>query len=172
MMTLRNILIATDFEEASLSALAYARELARRFEATLHVIHVVDDVGARTVTAAGLPYDVSRMQTDLEQDERERLDRLVTDEDRTALRAKVVQVVSLSPAHEIVTYAAAEKIDLVVLGTHGRGALQHLVMGSVAERVVRLAPCPVLTVRHPEREFIGPDALQVVGQSAHGESAS
>jgi nucleotide-binding universal stress UspA family protein len=48
---------------------------------------------------------------------------------------------------------------LIVMGTHGRGPVAHLFMGSVAERVVRMAPCPVLTVRHPEREFVTPDAL-------------
>jgi len=52
-----------------------------------------------------------------------------------------------------------------VMGTHGRGALAHLVMGSVAERVVRLAPCPVLTVRHPEREFVQPDTLAAVAHA-------
>jgi len=53
-------------------------------------------------------------------------------------------------------------IDVIVMGTHGRGALTHLMLGSVAERVVRLAPCPVLTVRHPEREFIRPDTPATV----------
>jgi hypothetical protein len=53
-----------------------------------------------------------------------------------------------------------EHIDLIVVGTHGRGAVAHLFVGSVAERVVRTAPCPVLTVRHAEHEFIAPDALQ------------
>ena len=62
----------------------------------------------------------------------------------------------------IVEYARVEDIDLIVIGTHGRGALAHLVMGSVAERVVRFAPCPVLTVRHPEREFARPDTLAAV----------
>ena len=61
-----------------------------------------------------------------------------------------------SPFTEIVRYAKAENIDLIVMGTHGRGMIAHLLMGSVAERVVRTAPCPVLTVRHPEHEFVIP----------------
>ena len=61
------------------------------------------------------------------------------------------------PVVEILKYAAAQPIDLIVIGTHGRGPLGHMLMGSVAERVVRKAPCPVLTVRHPEREFVVPD---------------
>ena len=56
-----------------------------------------------------------------------------------------------------------EGIDIILMGTHGRGMMAHLLMGSVAEKVVRIAPCPVLTVRHPEHEFIQPDALVSVG---------
>ena len=65
-------------------------------------------------------------------------------------------------AGTIVEYAESESADLIVMGTHGRGAVAHLLMGSVAERVVRIAPCPVLTVRHPEHEFVLPDALVAV----------
>ena len=68
-------------------------------------------------------------------------------------------VTAISPAAAIVDYARREQIDLIVMGTHGRGGVAHLLMGSVAERVVRTAPCPVLTVRHPEHEFVLPDAL-------------
>ena len=57
---------------------------------------------------------------------------------------------------EIIRYARREKIDLIVLGTHGRGAFSHALMGSVAEKVVRKAPCPVLTIRHPEQQFVMP----------------
>ena len=65
-------------------------------------------------------------------------------------------------AATIVAYAREKDIDLIVVGTHGRGLAAHLLMGSVAERVVRTAPCPVLTVRHPQREFVTPDALVAV----------
>jgi nucleotide-binding universal stress UspA family protein len=62
------------------------------------------------------------------------------------------------PVVEILKYAETHPIDLIVIGTHGRGPLGHMVMGSTAERVVRKAPCPVLTVRHPEREFVVGDS--------------
>jgi nucleotide-binding universal stress UspA family protein len=65
----------------------------------------------------------------------------------------------MSPAAGIIEYAKANRIDLIIAGTHGRGAFQNLLMGSVAERLVRTAPCPVLTVRSHERDFIMPDAL-------------
>ena len=61
-------------------------------------------------------------------------------------------------AADIIDYATEQQIDLIVMGTHGRGALRHLLMGSVAERVVRSAPCPVLTVHALERDFLQPDA--------------
>jgi len=85
--------------------------------------------------------------------------------DRKLLRAKPVVVTSLWPAEAIVDYAANHAIDVTVIGTHGRRGFEHLLMGSVAERVVRTAPCPVLTVRHPEREFVAPDALVTVAKA-------
>ena len=80
------------------------------------------------------------------------------DEDRTLLRSHGVTVTSNAPAFAIVEYAKSHDVDLIVMGTHGRGAMAHLLLGSVAARVVRIAPCPVLTVRHPERELVVPDA--------------
>ena len=69
----------------------------------------------------------------------------------------IVKVVRQGPPFlEIVRYAQEANIDLIVLGTHGRGGLAHMLLGSVAEKVVRKAPCPVLTVRHPEHEFVAP----------------
>jgi nucleotide-binding universal stress UspA family protein len=165
MLTLTHVLVATDFEAASANALAYGRELARRFGATLHVLHVAEDVAAHVAIAAGLPYHVGRLQAELEVAERQRLEALVTEQDRRELVAKLVQRVSAAPAPEIVAYAESEKIDLIVLGTHGRGAFGHLFLGSVAERVVRMAPCPVLTVRRSEREFLAPDALHVAAKA-------
>jgi nucleotide-binding universal stress UspA family protein len=61
-----------------------------------------------------------------------------------------------TPFYEIITCAKELEVDLIILGTHGRGPFAHMLMGSVAEKVVRKAPCPVLTVRHPEHEFVHP----------------
>jgi nucleotide-binding universal stress UspA family protein len=73
----------------------------------------------------------------------------------------VITAVESAPniAEAIVKYAKANEIDLILSGTHGRGMVQHFLMGSVAERIVRIAPCPVLTVRAHERDFIAPDAM-------------
>jgi nucleotide-binding universal stress UspA family protein len=83
----------------------------------------------------------------------------VIDSDGSGPRTKTVVMTSASPAFAIIDYAKENGIDLIVMGTQGRGALAHLLMGSVADRVVRLASCPVLTVRHPEHEFVTPDTL-------------
>jgi nucleotide-binding universal stress UspA family protein len=79
----------------------------------------------------------------------------MTDEERRA--AKAIVITSSSPAQSIVDYARDNQIDLIVMGTHGRGGAPAFLIGSVAERVVRTAPCPVLTVRHPERDFMRPE---------------
>jgi nucleotide-binding universal stress UspA family protein len=164
MILLKNILVATDFGDASEAALAYGRDLARSYDATLHVLHAADNVLDRYAgeTSAFVLPDV---QVQMEATARERVRALLTEEDRRLLRAKAVVVTSLSPAETITEYAKACAIDLIVMGTHGRRGFEHVLMGSVAERVVRCAPCPVLTVRHPERDFITPDALVAVARA-------
>lgn len=164
MIRLNNILVATDFSAASEAALNYGRDLARTFGSTLHVVHVTDDVMIR-FSGEGTMTFLPNLQTEVENAARNRIDALVTDEDRSQLRAQPVIRTSLSPAETIVEYAKEHGVDLIVMGTHGRKALAHLVMGSVAERVVRAAPCPVLTVRHPEHEFLVPDALVSIAKA-------
>lgn len=158
MIALNNILVATDFGEPAEAALRYGRALARNFGATLHVLHVVDDFFMRLggdASVAVLP----DLQRDAEAAAEKRLADLVIDNDPNPLPTVATTVTSAATAFAIVQYAKDKRVDLIVLGTHGRGGMAHLVMGSVAERVVRTAPCPVLTVRHPEHDFVVPDAL-------------
>jgi nucleotide-binding universal stress UspA family protein len=164
MIALKSILVATDFGEASDTALAYGREMARAFGATLHVLHVADDVYARLggdayVTA--LP----ELQKDLEQDALKKLDDLLIDNDPNPVAVERVVMTSSAAAACIVGYASDQHISLVIVGTHGRGAVAHLLMGSVAERVVRTASCPVLTVRAHERDFVVPDTLTMTARA-------
>jgi nucleotide-binding universal stress UspA family protein len=163
MIKISNVLVATDFGEASVAALAYGREFARTFGAKLHVMHVVANP-TMFVGPEAVGVDFARVQADLETAGQQALDRVVTAEDRQQLRAVTVVRNGSSPAMEIARYAGEEQVDVIVIGTHGRGPMAHLLMGSVAEKVVRVAPCPVLTVRHPEHEFIAPDALQLAGR--------
>jgi universal stress protein A len=162
MITLKNVLVATDFAEPSEAALRYGQELARRFEATLHVLHVAADLAAYPANpAAGLPLDLGPTQQALETEARQTLEMLVPEPDRSALRARLVVLTSASTAHTILAYARDEKIDLIIVGTHGRRGLGYFFLGSVAQQVSRLAECPVLTVRAHERDFVQPDALQI-----------
>jgi nucleotide-binding universal stress UspA family protein len=161
MIHLKKILVATDFGEASDAALAYGRTLARTFGAALHVLHVAEDVIMRNAGLGGDNYIalLPDVQRDLEQAARRQLDERLIDNDRPPIATTPMVLTSLAPARTIVEYARNAGIDLIVIGTQGRSGFNRLMMGSVAERVVRTAPCPVLTVHHPEREFVLPDAL-------------
>jgi nucleotide-binding universal stress UspA family protein len=165
MMTLKRILVATDFSEPSDVALTYGREFATRFDATLHVLHVVQNIYVATLGMEGAAGVGSQVIEQLEADAASRLNGLLVDSDGSGPKTVPAVRSGSSPALEIVEYAKAHDIDLILMGTHGRGALAHLVMGSVAERVVRLAHCPVLTVRHPERDFVRPDTLAAVARA-------
>ena len=165
MLKISKILVATDFSDASASALTYGREFARAFGAQLHVLHVVDSP-MLWVGPEAIGVDVARIQAELEAGAGNTLNRLVTAEDHVQLNATAVVRTGTAPAFEIADYAKSEGIDLILIGTHGRGFVGHLLMGNVAEKVVRIAPCPVLTVHHPEHEFIAPDALQITGAAA------
>ena len=165
MITLKHILVATDFSEPSDAALTYGRALARTFTATLHVLHVAEKLSSTAYGAEGYVASMPELQKEIEEAAGKKLDALLVDNDEPPLPTRRVLITSNTPAFAIVEYAGLEQIDLIVTGTHGRGAVAHLLMGSVAERVVRTAPCPVLTVRHPEREFVIPDALVAIAQA-------
>jgi len=131
------ILVPTDFSKPSDAALAHARRLAGSTGATLHVLHVVDNMFLRAVLADPRDYETVALR---------QLQDRVPVEDRGAPAVLVVER-SSEPADEITSYARAHDIDLIVMGTHGRGRMAHLLLGSVAEKVARTAPCPVLTMR-------------------------
>jgi nucleotide-binding universal stress UspA family protein len=158
MIALKHILVATDFGPESQSAVHYGRALAHQFGAALHILHVTEDLFARAMDGYAFAGVSPALQEEIACTVRKATEDLLTDEDRRELRAVAATVSSNDPARAIVAYARDHAIDLIVLGTHGRGALAHLMMGNVAEHVVRTAPCPVLTVKHPEHEFVLPEA--------------
>lgn len=157
MVKLTNILVATDFSEPSAVAMAYGRDLARTYGARLHVLHVVEDLATRFASEAS--FVLPDVQADFERIAADQLARVVTDDDRKTLDIVTAVQTDTNVAEGIIAYARSKAIDLIVTGTHGRGGVKHLLIGSVAERVVRNAPCPVLTVHVHERDFIAPDAL-------------
>src|SRR6187399_247414 len=158
MLAIKNVLVATDFSTCSDVALNYGRALAQQFGARLHLMHAVEPIALDAANAGGFVAALPQLQVSVEEAGRAQLEGLLTADDRRALHATTVLVSFASPAPAIVAYAETEQMDLIVVGTHGRTGLSHLLMGSVAEKVVRTAPCPVLTVRNPERDFIVVDA--------------
>jgi nucleotide-binding universal stress UspA family protein len=159
MIAMKNVLVATDFGEAADTALSYGRELARKFNATLHVLHVAENVYITAFGAETYASFAPDLQREIEESAHRRLNELTVDNDAAPTKTVAAVMTSGSPAFAIIDYANDHEIDLIVMGTHGRGTLGHFLMGSVAERVVRLAGCPVLTVRQPERDVGHPDAL-------------
>jgi nucleotide-binding universal stress UspA family protein len=155
MINLKRILLPTDFSEHSAAARQYACAFADQFRADLHLLHVIQDL-APLVPEPGvaIPPPADYLQ-ELEASARSLLERFLDPQPPAGI--SIVREVRHGPPFlEIVRYAKENDIDLIVIGTHGRSGLAHVFMGSVAEKVVRKAPCPVLTVRHPEHEFVAP----------------
>ena len=151
---IERILVPMDFSSFSLAALEYATALAESFGAELHLIHVMEDP---------VPYARKSESLAIVAKLREELQGEAEAEIKAAAAAHVGSDLTLrhsitwgEPFVDIVRYARDNEIDLIVMGTHGRGAVQHMLLGSVAEKVLRKAPCPVLTVRDPEQEFVLP----------------
>jgi nucleotide-binding universal stress UspA family protein len=151
---LKNILLATDFSETASVAARYAKAFAEMFGATLHVLHVLEDP-VPGWKPPGHVASVPIIRANMEQDAREQMSHVLTEAERGRLHPRTTAKWG-NPFVEIVRYAKEQSIDLIVLGTYGRGPIGHMLMGSVAEKVVRHSPCPVFTVRHPEHEFVMP----------------
>ncbi len=154
-IALKNILVPTDFSEASECALRYGKALAHAFHACLHLVHVIEDFTVSAWTSDVYVAALPALRDELEKDALEQLGRAVPPVERESLHARLTLLAG-SPFLEILRYARAHQIDLIVMGTHGRGPVAHMLLGSVAEKVVRKAPCPVLTVRQPQHEFVMP----------------
>ena len=140
MITFKRILVPHDFSETSEAAMKYATELARIFGARLYVLHVSD--AARTEMLTEFPPGPEEAMEDAV---RERLLKTVTARDKREFNPHF-ELRRGAPPTEIVRYARERDIDLIVMGTHGRGLMAHAVMGSVTEKVVRNAACPVLAL--------------------------
>jgi nucleotide-binding universal stress UspA family protein len=136
----RNILVPVDFSEASDRALAYAQTMAKALGASIHVFHAIPDPHSQVWSIEATGMNLGSLLETWQADAQKRLDGLSVDTPGKRL-VKIGQ-----PFSEITRYAESQQIDLIIMGTHGRGAIEHMLLGSVAEKVVRKAPCPVLTV--------------------------
>jgi nucleotide-binding universal stress UspA family protein len=140
------ILVPMDFSAPSDAALDYARGVAVRFDASLHLLHVADDPYRALYPGEVFVPEVERLRRQIVSDAADRLKARLTASDVTDLEATVDAIIG-TPAGSIVEYAGGHGIDLIVMGTHGRSGMSHVLMGSITERVIRTAPCPVLAVR-------------------------
>ena len=144
-MTLpRTIVVATDFSECADNALAYAAELGAHLDATLHLVHAIS-IPVMGVAEMGIAYASINIESATRSAQASLDDRVAQYRDRVSLAPTRLEV---GDAREMIdNVASLVGADLVVMGTHGRRGLRRALLGSVAESVVRSAPCPVLTIR-------------------------
>ena len=152
MITIKKILFPTDFSEYSMYALDYVREFAKLHKAEVLVLYVMEAVGAYAYTYA-LSYP--EISNDILHNARARMNELETKLSEEGLKVTTA-IVQNKPFLGIVEQAKKHEVDLIVIATHGYGPVKHMLLGSTAERVVQKAPCPVLTIRHPEHDFVHP----------------
>jgi len=156
-MVFRRILCPVDFSTYSVDALRAASGLALQFGGTLTVLHVIAPIPVSAAPGSPTTFNVAEYQRQLVDGYTSKLDELLSSTLPAELRPPSARlrsaVVHGDPAYEIVRCAQEESVDVIVLATRGRTGWEHVLFGSVAERVVRLSPCPVLTLRgaHPDR---------------------
>jgi universal stress protein A len=163
-MTITRILVPTDFSADASAAFAYARELARVFDATVHLLHVVEyPLAASAWSSEIYTAEIAGLQLNMVRDAEQHLRGLAADDSALSTEVRLGNA-----AKQIVEAAREMAIDLIVMGTRGRTGLAHVIVGSVAERVVRFAPCPVLTLRGDTTSHI--HDFQEAGQAVAGRS--
>lgn len=155
MQAIKIILVPTDFSPASTRALRYACKLADATGASIHLMHVMENPYLPNAFQGHFAPLPGEFLEELDQRARIELESQLSAEERTKYGAEFVLRMG-TPAHEILEYLKGqEAIDLVVMATAGRGSVARLMMGSVADKIVRAAPCPVLTVHPPEHVAVG-----------------
>ena len=149
-MTIKNILVPTDFSTGSQEAVRYAYDLAAALGATLHVMHVLENPFAPGAFMEMYTPPSPEYFLDMERQAEDRLKSALTPEQQARVKAVLTTRLGV-PATEILDRLQAEPtIDLVVMATHGRGGVARFVMGSVTDKIIRSATCPVVTIReHP-----------------------
>jgi nucleotide-binding universal stress UspA family protein len=155
MINLKTILFPTDLSDAAAEAQLYACSLAEQYGAELHVLSVVQDV-TLVSPDPNMPWVIPGSSLDEVKASVTAALEKIPDPAWSAGKKVVRTVVSGIPFLEIIRYAKSNAIDLIVLGTHGRTGLAHVLLGSVAEKVIRTAPCPVLSIHPKDHRFIMP----------------
>lgn len=153
MIKMQRILYPTDFSDLATHAVGYASSFADAFNAEIHMLHVVDEAYQYWMAMGPDSLPVGPTVDEILQSAKEQMSRWKTEQFASARRPVVAEVTIGRPFFEIINYAKTREIDLIIMGTHGRGGLTHVLMGSVTEKVVRKSPVPVLTVRSPTHKF-------------------
>ena len=158
MINIKNILVPTDFSDFSRYALNYAVAFAQAFGAKITLIHVTPEReldSIRQVSTYFEPGQLENLLKERESEDRKQLEEFILAELKKGITVETIHKVGI-PFLDIIKTAKQRGVDLIVIATHGRSGLSHMLFGSVAEKVVRQAPCPVLSIRHPEHEFVMP----------------
>ncbi|MBE0425472.1 MAG: universal stress protein [Nitrospirae bacterium] len=146
-MEIKSILFPTDFSEGSSQALNYAVDLAGRYRAKLYLFHVIYDIAK--ASGSHVPHvSMDQLYKDIEQGAKKQLESFGVEE-LGGFKDLEKNIVKGVPYEEIINFAEKNRIDLIVIGTHGRKGIDRILFGSTAAQIVRFAPCPVLTVRIP-----------------------
>ncbi len=152
MIDLNRILLATDFSDCAAKAKRMAQDLSVRFGAELHILHVIHDLAVEVPEfGMGLSFpsfveNIGGKRKELQKNATKLLEKEING-DRDEELNVVLATKFGAPFVEVIRYAREHDVDLIVVGSHGRTGLNHVLLGSVAEKIVRKAPCPVLTVR-------------------------
>jgi nucleotide-binding universal stress UspA family protein len=149
MKPFKKILVPVDFSLHSAEAVRYAADLSQRYAASVALIHVYEIVAYPL--PEGFVLYTAQQQMDMSALFAKQLDGAKADAEAAGALRLTTHLVEGAPAWEITQFAKAGDYDLIVMGTHGRSGLQHAIFGSVAERVLRKAACPVLTVRASDK---------------------
>jgi nucleotide-binding universal stress UspA family protein len=152
MIKLARILVPTDFSDSARHALSYGMSFALEYEAELVLLHVVETVAAPYASDL-FPVPMAEVFEEMSSYAREELDKLAAEARGRGVRVRSL-VAQGKPSVEIIRVAREENADMIVLGTHGKGVLDQALFGSTTERVVRKAPCPVLSVRPTAHDFV------------------
>ena len=148
---IKKVLVPVDFSDYSKSSLRFAVSFAKHFNAELYLVYVVEPMVFPPDFSMG---QIAIPSVDVEMDKRasEELNNLAKKEIPAEMKSKVI-IKTGKPFVEIIETASEEDIDLIIIATHGHTGIEHVLFGSTAEKVVRKAPCPVLTLREPIKGY-------------------
>ena len=154
MIKLKKILVPTDFSDFSELAFQYGLSFCREYGAEMTMLHVIEDPFYPSA-GGSFGFDMAGFFSKMEEEAQKKMDELIATDQAKGVTVQR-QIVRGTPFLEIIRVAKEQDSDMIVIATHGRTGLAHVLMGSVTEKVVRKAPCPVLVVRKSQHEFIMP----------------